>query len=33
MGTILAMRHVIRTDDGTSALASNPSSRRIIEEE
>jgi hypothetical protein len=33
VGTILAMRHVIRTDDGTSALASNPSSRRIIEEE
>ena len=32
-GTILAMRHVIRTDDGSSALAPNPASRRLIEEE
>ena len=33
VGTILAMRHVIRSDDGSSALAPNPASRRIVEEE
>tara|TARA_Y100000766_G_scaffold43706_1_gene33760 strand:- start:842 stop:1180 length:339 start_codon:yes stop_codon:yes gene_type:complete len=33
VGTILAMRHVIRSDDGSSALAPNPPSRRINEEE
>ena len=32
-GSILAMRHLIRTDDGTSALAPYPKSRRFIEEE
>ncbi|DAC32617.1 MAG TPA: hypothetical protein D7I05_07695 [Candidatus Poseidoniales archaeon] len=33
VGTVLAMRHVIRSDDGSSALAPNPSTRRISEEE
>ena len=32
-GTILAMRHLIRTDDGTSALAPYPKSRAFVEEE
>ena len=32
-GTILAMRHLIRTDDGTSALAPHPKSRGFEQEE
>ena len=33
VGTVVAMRHVIRSDDGTSALAPYPKSRRFSEEE
>ncbi|MEC7098006.1 MAG: hypothetical protein VXW74_01000, partial [Candidatus Thermoplasmatota archaeon] len=33
VGTIVAMRHVIRSDDGTSALAPYPKTRTFVEEE
>jgi len=32
-GTVLAMRHLIRTDDGSSALAPYPASRGFKEQE
>ena len=33
VGTVVAMRHVIRSDDGTSALAPYPKTRTFVEEE